>query len=86
MIRTLNGDQLPGLDPFVRVCVASGEEHERRHAAVPVGAGHGCSPDVGHGSRWGGARVDSASEGRRPRHLATRGIYTGNGSRLSSKG
>jgi len=57
MIRTLSGDQLPGLDPFVRVYIASGDEHERRHTAVPVGAGHGCSPNVGHGGRWDGGSV-----------------------------
>ena len=49
MIRTLNGDQLPGFDPFVRVYITGGDEHKRRRAAIPVGAGHGCSPDVGHG-------------------------------------
>jgi len=57
MIRTLSGDQLPGFDPFVRVCIGGGDENERRNAAVPVGAGHGCSSQVGHGGRWGGGSV-----------------------------
>lgn len=51
MIRTLSGDQLPGFDPFVRVCIAGGDENEGRRATVPVGAGHRCSSDVGHGGR-----------------------------------
>ena len=50
-IRTLSGDQFPSFDPFVRVCIAGGDENERRHATVPAGAGHGCSSDVGHGGR-----------------------------------
>ena len=58
MIRTLNSDQLPGFDPFVRFCIAGGYEHERRLAAVPVGAGHGCSPDVGHGGRRDGGSME----------------------------
>lgn len=54
MIRTLSCDLLPGFDPFVRVCIAGGDENERRHAAVTEGAGYGCSPDMGHGSRQEG--------------------------------
>jgi len=57
MIPTLNGDQPPSLDPFVRFYIAGCYEHERRLAAVPVGAGHGCSPDVGHGGRWDGGSM-----------------------------
>ena len=89
MVRTMSGNQLPGLDPFVRVCIASGEEHERRLAAVPVGAGHGCSPHMGHGGLWDGGegvRVDSASARGWPWDLAAWGIYTSGGSRLSPEG
>jgi hypothetical protein len=57
MIRTLNSDLLPSFDPFVRFCVAGGDENERRHAAVTEGAGHGCSPDMGHGARQDGSGV-----------------------------
>lgn len=56
MIRTLNGNQFPGLDPFVGVGIACGNENERGHAAVAEGAGHGCSPEMGHGTlRDGGS-------------------------------
>ena len=51
MIRTSNNDLFPGFDPFVRVCVAGSDENERRGATVTEGAGHGCPPNVSHGTR-----------------------------------